>query len=561
MVGFTDLTVHSSGNGPLPDLSSLTYREAWGGWGGGCVSRGLSEHERWVRQQQREQERQERANASAARAAERERRQLHVEASKRRAEELNQHLDARVAEIQSILRRGIARSSRVDFRSLHRHDPAPSLELGTHGLRLPKPDWESFRPAEPGFLAGLLGGRRKYEALLAEQESAFALAKRERDLAEARREDWVRQQHEEHAQTVSAHQAELVKHNSEISEWQRNWTARDRTSVERYLVEVAKRISLPAGLPKVAEIAYSPRGEQVVARVELPARDIVPSVTRYSYVVSKDEQRATARPRTQIAELYRSAVSQIALLYIRDIFDADLAIQSVDVNCHVHTTNPATGHLEYPCLISVSVERSVFSGLNLREVTAEECLRHLNALVSRHPYEVEPVTPIREFDLTRFAFVDGLDAVSRLDSRPDLMEMTPTEFEHFVRQVFESMEDIQGWTTERTGDDGIDAVVINRNSVVGGLTVIQVKQYSRVLGPSHIRELVGAMDEKRAGRGVLVTTSWFTAGCWTKAKENGRIELIDGARLVALTQTHLGKEVLISGPPGTKRGDRPPELS
>lgn len=66
-----------------------------------------------------------------------------------------------------------------------------------------------------------------------------------------------------------------------------------------------------------------------------------------------------------------------------------------------------------PCLISVTVEREVFDGLNLREVSAQECLRYLNALVSRHPYEVEPVTPIREFDLTRFAFVDGLGSHSR----------------------------------------------------------------------------------------------------------------------------------------------------
>ncbi|MEA2959187.1 MAG: restriction system protein, partial [Alphaproteobacteria bacterium] len=188
-------------------------------------------------------------------------------------------------------------------------------------------------------------------------------------------------------------------------------------------------------------------------------------------------------------------------------------------------------------------------------VSPQDCLRHLNALVSPHPYEVEPVTPIREFDLTRFAFVDGLDAVSRLDSRPDLMEMTPTEFEHFVRQVFEAMG-MEGWTTERTGDDGIDAVVLNRDPIIGGLTVVQAKKYSRVLGVSHIRELVGAMDEKRAGRGILVTTSWFTSGCWTKAKDNGRIELIDGARLVALTRDHLGKNVLITGMPG-KRGDRP----
>lgn len=522
------------------------------------MSRGLSDHERWVRQQQRERERRERANAAAARAAERERKQQHIAASKQRAELLTRRLDERVAELESILRRGLTRSSRIDFRSLRRSDPAPSLDLGTRAHPVPRPAWESFRPEEPGFLGGLLGGRKRYAERLAEAETTFSLAEHERDLAEDQRQAWVRQQRDAHARKVRAHQAEVEAHNAGVAAWQRSWTTRDRESVERYLFEVAKRIPLPPGLPKAAEIAYSPRGEQVVARVELPGTEVVPTVARYSYIASNDEQRETPRPKTQVAQLYRSVVSQVALLYVRDLFDADPALQTVDVNGHVHTTNPATGHREYPCLISVAVERSVFNGLNLREVTAQDCLTYLNALVSRHPYEVEPVTPIREFDLTRFAFVDGLDAVSRLDSRPDLMEMTPTEFEHFVRQVFESMEDIQGWTTERTGDDGIDAVVINRNSVVGGLTVIQVKQYSRVLGVSHIRELVGAMDEKRAGRGILVTTSWFTTGCWTKAKENGRIELIDGARLVALTREHLGKDVLISGPPGGKRGDRPP---
>ncbi|MGH3933075.1 MAG: restriction endonuclease [Pseudonocardiaceae bacterium] len=64
----------------------------------------------------------------------------------------------------------------------------------------------------------------------------------------------------------------------------------------------------------------------------------------------------------------------------------------------------------------------------------------------------------------------------------------------------------------------------------------------------------------RAGRGILVTTSWFTSGCWTKTKDNGRIELIDGARLCALTRDHLGKNVLIGDSTG-KRGDRPPQAT
>ena len=148
------------------------------------------------------------------------------------------------------------------------------------------------------------------------------------------------------------------------------------------------------------------------------------------------------------------------------------------------------------------------------------------------------MTPVRDFDLARYSFVESVDAVSGLDSRPDLTRMTPTEFEHFVRQLFEA-RGLEGWTTERTGDDGVDAVVLNRDPMVGGLTIVQAKKYTRVLGVNHIRELVGAMDEKRAGRGILVTTSWFASGCWTKASENGRVELIDGPRLRYLVQEHL----------------------
>ena len=167
-------------------------------------------------------------------------------------------------------------------------------------------------------------------------------------------------------------------------------------------------------------------------------------------------------------------------------------------------------------MISIAVDRAKYVELNLRDVTPAVCLRHLNALVSRHPHLVEPVTPVRDFDLARYSFVESVDVVASLDSRPDLTKMTPTEFEHFVRQLFEA-RGLEGWTTKRTGDDGVDAVVTNPDPMIGGLTIVQAKKYNGVIGVSHIRELVGAMDEKRAGRGILITTSWFASGCWNKA--------------------------------------------
>ncbi|MDT5039450.1 MAG: restriction system protein [Actinoplanes sp.] len=60
------------------------------------------------------------------------------------------------------------------------------------------------------------------------------------------------------------------------------------------------------------------------------------------------------------------------------------------------------------------------------------------------------------------------------------------------------------------------------------MTIIQAKHYKNVVGVNHIRELAGAMEEKKAGRGILVTTSWFTASGRQKAHEHGRLQLVDG---------------------------------
>jgi restriction system protein len=59
--------------------------------------------------------------------------------------------------------------------------------------------------------------------------------------------------------------------------------------------------------------------------------------------------------------------------------------------------------------------------------------------------------------LLQFKFVEGMDAVAGLDSRPDLLAMTPTEFEHLVRQLFEAMG-MKSWATQASNDDGVDAV-------------------------------------------------------------------------------------------------------
>jgi restriction system protein len=409
---------------------------------------------------------------------------------------------------------------------------------------------EFVPPLAPGKLSKVFGGQGRYE-----RELEAARQRHQADLAAAQRaeRDRLRQvaaKQQEHDTTVQRVHAASQRYNEALVVLERGVTARDKASVEQYLAWVLQAVPLPSKFPQHTEVIFSPAAEQAVVQFELPPREVVPTVRAYQYVQRSDEERASNRPPKEVAAVYRGAVSQVALLCLRNLFQSDDKLESIGFNGHVHAVNPATGVREFPCMVSVYVERKSFlPDENLAAVTAETCLQRLGAIISPHPYEHEAIEPILDFDLSKFSFVEGLDAVATLDSRPNLLDMSPGNFEHLVRQIFVA-QGAEGWTTTQSNDDGVDAVIAKRTALMGGLSIVQAKRYkpSSPLGPNHVRELAGAMEEKKAGWGILITTSRFTAGCEQKAREHSRMELIDGNRLVWLIKQHLGKDVLI-GPP------------
>jgi restriction system protein len=197
----------------------------------------------------------------------------------------------------------------------------------------------------------------------------------------------------------------------------------------------------------------------------------------------------------------------------------------------------------------VSAPRELFSTFVLADLDPVICLRRLNALVSNHPYDLEAVRPVVDFEtlLSQYKFVEGMDAVAGLDSRRDLLDMTPTEFEHLVRQLFEAMG-MKSWVTQASKDDGVDAVAVNEDPVFGGLCIIQAKRYRSAVGVEPVRALAGVMGDKHATKGIMVTTSWVTKDGHDFANRHGRIEVVECEQIKYLCKEHLGLDVLISLP-------------
>ncbi|MFB6977501.1 restriction endonuclease [Streptomyces scopuliridis] len=156
----------------------------------------------------------------------------------------------------------------------------------------------------------------------------------------------------------------------------------------------------------------------------------------------------------------------------------------------------ATGPFEAACPVSVRVSREGFAELVLDEPELDPVagLHHLDAILSQHPYDLEPVRPVVTFDLSRYKIAPEWDVVAGLDSRPDLVAMDPIGFEHLIRRLFEEIG-LKSWVAQASREDGIDAVAVNEEPLIGGLCIIQAKRTKNVESAETVRSVAGIVTE------------------------------------------------------------------
>jgi len=90
-------------------------------------------------------------------------------------------------------------------------------------------------------------------------------------------------------------------------------------------------------------------------------------------------------------------------------------------------------------------------------------------------FEGDPADHTIAFDLKRFRFVDGTEELADLDSRRNLLKLSPTEFEHLVKDLFAAMG-AEAWRTVPSKDGGVDAAATSKNLFFGGVCLIQAKR-------------------------------------------------------------------------------------
>jgi restriction system protein len=318
-----------------------------------------------------------------------------------------------------------------------------------------------------------------------------------------------------------------------------------------------------AGIPNQARAVFIPDSNELIVEFELPAYTRIPLNASYQYIQTTDTFKPTLRPEKKRKQLYQRVIAQLTLLTVRDIFEADRSgrVDAVVVNGMLSAVDPATGKPVHPCVVSVCVTCDSYQGLNLAQVHPVECLTKLAAQLSPSPEELSPVQPILAQAFFDAPYIEEMDMLASLDSRPNLLDLTPEEFEHLVANLFSKLDrPLEVKPTRRSGDGGFDCVVRDPDPIFGGIVVVQARRYDPAklkVGVSQVREMYGLMIAQGASNGILVTTTGFTKGSFDFSKDKP-IKLISGSHLLNLLKEHAGMDVTIRSPGRWQNPIKPP---
>jgi len=537
-------------------------------------------------QKQREYERAMKAQARASQRAHTEKRAAQVDA-------MNKELRDSVEECERLLRDTLKVDDYLDFddfkkkpkpvpavaRELKVAEPCPQASsVSRMEDTEPGPRDEDYLPRKPGWIGRVLPGsatryQKRLEAGAARLRSAneahaarlrvaeaehtarldeaaarhqVALAKHaERELDRNRRLDAARRAH---ALATEKNRLAVEQQHAEIESFRETFKSRQPDAVVRYFALVLKKSRYPKSFPQRAKLAYIPESLQLVVEYDFPTIACIPEKANFKYVPTKDEIVSTDLSATARRVLYSSVLSQICLRTIHEIFEADRLenVDSVVFNGHVDTIDRGTGKKIRPCLLTVRTSRDNFLAIDLANVDSAACLKVLNASVSRSPSELLPVRPVLEFNMVDPRFVKEMDVLSGLDQRPNLMTLTPSEFESLITNLFEKMG-LETRLTQASRDGGVDCVAFDPRPIFGGKVVIQAKRYKNTVGVSAVRDLFGTMQNEGASKGILVTTSGYGKASFDFA-DGKPLELLSGTNLLYLLAEHADIEARIEPP-------------
>ncbi len=330
--------------------------------------------------------------------------------------------------------------------------------------------------------------------------------------------------------------------NQKVEFLKKSYEDKNADAIKEYCEIVLNNSEYPDSFPKDFDLQYNPENKMLLVDYQLPCLNDIPKLNVVKYVKSRDDYEIKYLSESAHCKLFDSAIYQIALRTIHELFEADVIneISAVNFNGIVTDVNPATGHEESKCIISVQAQKEPFLQINLAQVDPKQCFKSLKGVGSSKLSSMTAVSPIMEIDKRDRRFVEHYAVASEIDDTCNLAAMGWEDFEHLVREIFEKEFVEQGGevkVTRASSDGGVDAIAFDPDPIRGGKIVIQAKRYTNTVGVSAVRDLYGTVMSEGATKGILVTTADYGPDSYEFAKGKP-LTLLNGSNLLFLLEKH-----------------------
>lgn len=461
----------------------------------------------------------------------------------------NEQLESEVAQLEHLLLESLPIDNFVNWETLKQPLNMPPFEPGPLAIAEQPPNIQHYLPPELTGMQKFMPGAKEKHA----QEVARVHERYRADVNIHASREMVRQQRLVEAKGAYDRQLaemrqQVAAQHAEVERFAHDFAVGVPAAIIDYFTLVLSSSAYPDNFPQHAKIGYVPESKQLVVEYDLPSMEVVPEISTYKYNKTKDEVTQTMRPIAQRKALYSSVIAQVTLRTLKELFKADRAgyLDTIVFNGYVETIDRGTGRPIRTCLITVRTSRDTFTALDLSRVDPLACLKVLNASVSKSPSELAPVRPVLEFNMVDPRFIEETDVLSNLEQRTNLMDLSPTEFESLITNLFQKMG-LETRQTQASRDGGVDCVAYDPRPIFGGKVVIQAKRYKHTVGVSAVRDLYGTMQNEGASKGILVTTSGYGKASFEFA-EGKPLELLSGSNLLYLLKENVGIDARIVMP-------------
>lgn len=348
------------------------------------------------------------ANERERKAHEKELKAAHVDSQLAEVDSLNTQVNDIFEELQGLLDATIDVDDYIDLELLRKSEKLTPFDMPELEIPL-EPPQKNRIPSEPKYLepakpTGFFGKKKKLEEARSRAKETYDLAKEkwarivaaqqskyETDTAVYEHAEAERIEHL--ATEKSRFLDELQTHNQSIDQFISNLSYGDVAAVQEYISLVVENSIYPDHFDVSHEFSFEPETAELRMKVSIPPPSSFPSIKAYKYIKASDEIRETLLSKAEFKKRYCSAIFQVSIRSLHEVFEADRRglIKTISLEVGTEDSDPATGMSGFLPFVGVSAEKESFMEFDLSGVVPLATLKHLGAAISKDPVSLVAV--------------------------------------------------------------------------------------------------------------------------------------------------------------------------